>query len=313
MDTQTAQLRNPQPQLSPLVSMLFLMMFCLGGLLIGQFIGYIIGQAFGIDMTEVGALYSDSANRVPLLLSQFAYSVMLFIVAPYVFLSYFDKDLLKGKVIGTGKLPLKLVLLTVVILFSYFPVSAYLVGWNESISLPESMAAFEQGLKDMEATFSNLTKFIVAFDSFGQFLLGLVVIAVIPAIGEEYLFRGVLQTYFGKLFKNIHVAIWLTAFIFSAFHLQFYGLIPRMALGALFGYLFAWSGRLTYAMIAHFINNGVTLLMVYLYHNGSISTNIEDTPAFPLLPAVIALVLTGFLLVVFKKNADKDSAVYERE
>ncbi|MGB0522557.1 MAG: lysostaphin resistance A-like protein [Flammeovirgaceae bacterium] len=303
MDSQTAQFRAQGPQPSPVVLMLFLMMFCIGGLLIGQFVMYIIGQAFGIDLTQMGTLYDDPANRVPLLLSQLGYSVLLFIVAPYIFLRYFDADLLTGKVVGNHGVPLNLVLLSAFILFAFFPASGYFVGLNKGMALPESMAGFEQTLQNLEATAAELTNFIVSFDSTGEFLLGLLVIAVIPAIGEEFLFRGILQTYFGRMFKNVHLAIWVTAFIFSAFHLQFYGLLPRMLLGALFGYLFAYSGRLIYAMIAHFINNGFTLLLVYLYQKGTISTNIEETEALPFYVAAISMAVVIVLLIRFKKDA----------
>lgn len=304
METQDRQMTFTQRQRSPFVLMLFLMMFCIGGLFIGQFAGYVIGLTFGIDMTQIGGMYNDPANRVPLLLSQFAYSFCLFILAPYVFLSYFDKELLQEKIIGKKQIPLVLIGLTTLILFAYFPFSGYLVSLNKSVTFPESLAGFEQVLQELEGKFEKLTSFIVNFDSFGEFMLGLVVIALIPAIGEEYLFRGVMQTYFGKIFHNKHAAIWITAFVFAAFHFQFYGLLPRMVLGALFGYLFVWSGRLIFAMIAHFINNGVTLLGVYLYRSGQIEMNIESSESFPLFPAMASLILVILLMVLFKKKAE---------
>src|SRR5690554_5832087 len=103
------------------------------------------------------------------------------------------------------------------------------------------------------------------FDNAGDFILALIVIGLIPAVGEELLFRGLVQNQIGAITKNIHVAIWLAAFLFSTFHFQFYGFVPRMFLGVLFGYLYYWSGNLFIAMLAHFINNGLTLILLYMY------------------------------------------------
>jgi len=298
-------LKPPTKPNSVFAKLLILMIFCLGGMFVAQFLGVIIGQIFGIDMTTGQLLYENPEARVPLLLAQMAYSSCLFILAPYVFLKYIDPNLLTGRIIGEAKFPWVLVPLSAVILFTYFPVSGFLVEFNKGITLPESMASFEQSLQSLEETFKKLTEFIVAFDSPAQFFLGLIVIALVPAIGEEYLFRGVLQTYFGKLFKNHHVAIWFTGFFFSAFHLQFYGLLPRMALGVLFGYLFFWSGRLVFPMIAHFLNNGVTLLLVYLHQVGTIKADIENSESFTLFPALISLVFVITLMVFFKQKASQ--------
>ena len=130
----------------------------------------------------------------------------------------------------------------------------------------------------------------------------LVAVAIVPAIGEELLFRGLIQKYFRQIFGNPHAAIWVTAILFSAFHLQFYGFLPRMLLGAFFGYLFYFSRNLGYAIIAHFINNGFTVTLLYLYQAGIISYDIESDESVPLISIAIFSMIGIILFVLFKKQ-----------
>ena len=96
-----------------------------------------------------------------------------------------------------------------------------------------------------------------------------------PAIGEEFFFRGVLQRLFSEWFRNAHVAIIVTAFIFSAIHFQFYGFIPRFLLGLFLGYMFYWSGTLWLPIIIHFINNGLAVLVAFLAARGLLNVDFE--------------------------------------
>ena len=100
--------------------------------------------------------------------------------------------------------------------------------------------------------------------------------AILPAVGEELLFRGLLQQKLFSCFKNIHISIWITAFLFSALHLQFFGFFPRFLLGALLGYMFYWSGSLWLPIIAHFTNNALALLMSFFISKNMISTDLDQ-------------------------------------
>ena len=94
--------------------------------------------------------------------------------------------------------------------------------------------------------------------------------AIVPAISEELVFRGILQPLFGRMTRNIHVGIWTSAFVFSVIHMQFYGFLPRLFLGAILGYLVIWSGSLWTAVFAHFVNNALAVVMYKTY--GSLET-----------------------------------------
>jgi membrane protease YdiL (CAAX protease family) len=95
-------------------------------------------------------------------------------------------------------------------------------------------------------------------------LIALLIIGVLPAIGEELVFRGLLQNKLESATKNAHLAIWISAIIFGAFHMQFYGVVPRIMLGALFGYIYVFSRNIWYPIIAHFVNNGLAVILMYV-------------------------------------------------
>jgi len=142
-------------------------------------------------------------------------------------------------------------------------------------------------------------------DSFGSFLLNMLMVAVIPAVGEELLFRGVIQKLLQKLVNNAHLAIIITAILFSAMHFQFYGFLPRWIMGIILGYLFYWSGNIWYPIIAHFLNNGFQVLMVYL---GNMPLEEVATPELPPLDmaytagAVVSLICIGLVFKVYKNH-----------
>jgi membrane protease YdiL (CAAX protease family) len=135
-------------------------------------------------------------------------------------------------------------------------------------------------------------------------IINLFIIAILPAVGEEFFFRGVLQKILIKLFKSGHVAIWVTAFIFSAMHFQFFGFVPRFILGLIFGYLFFWSGTLWLPVISHFINNAVPVIMAY--KQGMEKFNAPpDTPLWKMALALPLPVAIGLIILFYFRNRSK--------
>ena len=112
-------------------------------------------------------------------------------------------------------------------------------------------------------------------DTIGGLLLNLLVIALIPAVGEELTFRGVLQQGLVRRMKSPHLAIILSAAIFSFIHFQFYGFLPRMFLGLLLGYMFYITGSLWTSILMHFVNNGSVVVLYYLNNKDIISIDAE--------------------------------------
>ena len=193
----------------------------------------------------------------------------------------------------------------VVVMIGGILFNGVLIEWNAGIKLPEFLSELEKTMREKEDELMVMTKYLTDFDNTGEFLMGLLVIGVLAGLGEEFLFRGVLQPKLQFYTGNAHVGIWLAAFIFSAIHLQFYGFFPRMLLGAIFGYLYYYSGSLLYPIIAHILNNAFTVILVYLNKLGKIEFNIEESEQVSLPFALLGLVLLIVSMQVFKEKTRK--------
>ena len=167
-----------------------------------------------------------------------------------------------------------LLLVGVALMFVSLPLTNLLTSWNEKMSLGAAFESLEALLKQLEQTAGDLTESMLQVDTFGGLLFNLLVIALIPAIGEELTFRGVLQQALTRR-CNVHVAVFLSAFIFSFIHFQFYGFLPRMFLGLLLGYLFYYSGSLWTSILMHFVNNGAAVVVAYLQYKGIADVDVE--------------------------------------
>ena len=110
---------------------------------------------------------------------------------------------------------------------------------------------------------------LLVMEGFGDLVFNLILMAVIPALSEEVLFRGGLQQLAQRYMNNVHLAVWVTAITFSLIHFQFLTFIPRVIMGAGLGYIFVWGGSLWMPIIAHAINNGIAILITYLLKNNS--------------------------------------------
>jgi membrane protease YdiL (CAAX protease family) len=142
-------------------------------------------------------------------------------------------------------------------------------------------------------------------ENIGGLLINIFMVALIPALGEEFLFRGMIQRILYEWFRNKHLAIWIAALLFSLMHYQFLGLFPRVLLGALFGYLFVWTGSIWMAVLAHFINNGVAVIYYYIFYQGTLEVEpdhigLEENAV---LMIITSLALTILLLAVIQQQS----------
>ena len=239
----------------------------------------------GVSSSGIENLLED---RV-LMLSLNSLSIMIFI-SPYFYVNKLSNYSIK--IFPINSTPVILVLL---LTFFFMILNSGVIEWNKSINFPEFMNSFETWAFNKEKELEKITIFLVSFENNWEFLFGILSIALIPGICEEYLFRGVLQKNFYLISKNIHIAVWLSAFFFSALHLQFYGFFPRMLLGVLFGYIYYWSGSILYPMIAHIFNNFFSLTVFYFSQKGLLNENFEvsvnSSPKIPMVLIIISTVL----------------------
>ncbi len=281
----------------------------LGFQLIGILIGGLVALPFyDGNFISLFEAISDPMNnpsvKVPFMITQGVGSAFGMIFIPWLIYSKVFKLPLN---FGQTKASIQPILFVFLIIVFFMVVNSPVGEWNQNIKLPSSLSGLEQALQLMEENMKVLTELLIEFNSFGEFLLGLVVIAVIPAIGEELVFRGLVQNHLVRITKNIHVAIWVSAFIFGAIHMQFYGLFPRMMLGALFGYLYYFSGKLSYAMFAHFFNNAIAVVAVYMHQLGKIEYDIESNESLLWYQVLISASVLILLLFAFERNTRKEA------
>jgi uncharacterized protein len=190
------------------------------------------------------------------------------------------------------------------------PLINYLAEINQHMQLPYSLSNIERWMQESEAKAEALTRAFTAGTTVDVLIVNLIVVGFIAAFSEELFFRGVLQKVFMECFKNIHIAIWCSAFIFSAFHMQFYGFLPRMLMGAYLGYLFYWSGSLWLAIAAHFVNNGMAVFVIWLANQGTISKEMEHVGAESgeWIHVIISLIMVVSSLVLINKRESKNTS-----
>lgn len=149
-----------------------------------------------------------------------------------------------------------LCVLGIVFLMASYPLVNLTFVLNEAIPIP-SWAT------NLESQAEETLKAILHMPTPMLLLVNILIIGVLPGIGEELIFRGIVQKQTALMIKNPVAAIWIAAFIFSAIHFQFEGFLPRMALGAVLGYLYYWTGNLWVPIVAHAFNNGIQVVLVY--------------------------------------------------
>ncbi len=173
------------------------------------------------------------------------------------------------------------------------PAMNVIIEWNQNLHLPASMAAFEEQMRAMEDAAAASTEMLLGGSGAGSIIVSVLIVGVLAGFSEELFFRGALQRLLGMASRNKHVAVWLTAFVFSAVHFQFFGFVPRMLLGAFFGYLLWWSGSLWLPVIAHVFNNSLVVISEYAKagHSGTFDIDAVGTSSVILL--VVSVVLTG--------------------
>lgn len=301
---------QPTPTRSPLAGLLLLV----GSILLGMTVGalFATGAAYLINMLsgsgpapELTALLRHP-TRYPnawttIMIVQGISHVCSFLLPALIFWYLFEKQRWDdfqprplGQISGLS--------VVIVLVIAFMPLNGLIIQWNQGLTFPETLAPIERWMRAKEDELGELTKYLTTITSPGRLALAMLVIAVLPAIGEEVLFRGIIQRRFTEWTGgNPHVGIWLAAAVFSAIHMQFYGFFPRMLLGALFGYLYFWAGNLWVPILAHFVNNGFTVLMVYLRQRQMISMDIEDTGRVSMTAGLFSLLLCLGLLYYFRR------------
>lgn len=274
---------STKPIVNKLITIFVVMIFCIS-----------VGSAISILLSQ------GIANEIIMLkTSQVVLAIFSFIIPAFFCAYFFDKNTTQFLSLSPHACGLFYFLSAAIIIFA-IPSINFMAEWNNKLTLPECFAGIEQWMQQQETKNTALTERFLSTSSWIGLLANLFVMAILPAFSEELFFRGLLQKTFTQRF-GIHVGIWLSAILFSAVHLQFYGFFPRMFLGAMFGYFVYWSGSIFPAIAAHFINNAIVVLVAFFGEN-----NIETLSQFGTnkqwFVALASFVICSLLLWIFYRN-----------
>ncbi len=269
---------------------------------VGIFIGTLIGVPIWTIMTGKGIpemkdqlgnpAYSNAFKVVQAVSTFFGFFIPAIITAallnrkPYSLLGF------------TRKFQWKQAGLIIVIMFLALFISTSFGYLNQHIPLP---ASWKYSFQKLEDEYNSQVQAIMQLKSFNDYLLGLVIMAFLPALCEETLFRGGLQNFLTRSTQTPWLSILIVSFLFSVVHLSFYGFLPRMFLGVTLGLIFYYTGSLWLCILAHFLNNAVAVTQFYSSHPSIKQMTEQDTPLPLVLLGVFAIPFLIALLVVLKR------------
>ena len=220
------------------LQLVILLLLCLAGMLVFSAVSLVAGLGiFGQDVIQqpTAGFYR---------FSQLFTAVGSFLLPAILFSFCHDRKWFTYNSADTAVKSWKFMLYVLLLAVLLLPITGIVVYFNQQIQLPDSLKAVSEWMRVTEEANNHVLEVLTADHSWHTLLLNILVCAVLPALCEEFFFRGTLQQLFCRWMGNAHVAIWVTAIIFSAIHFQFSGFFARMLLGAYLGYLFYWSRSL---------------------------------------------------------------------
>ena len=277
-----------------------------------------LGCIFLLSIPAMGsiALFPQPVTTEALKWVQLIQTAALFLLPPFLMAFLWAKQplewlKLKSETRGYGlwAIFLMLMALPAINLVGYF---------NQQMSLPAFLEPLEQWMKTAEANAAHLTEQFLSVTTFDGLIINILLMALLPAVAEELTFRGVLQRLIqtqtneaiNREGKRVHIAIWCSAILFSAIHMQFYGFLPRMLMGALFGYALVWTGSLWIPILMHFTNNAMAVILYFLAIRSGWDMDKVDTIGTndTLWLGVVSLVLTIIGIYAFRRSTTMSNA-----
>lgn len=299
METVYQQRMRPASQLALLLGL------CGAGIILGSIITVIVAEAMlhvpliNLEQAMMSPQNAD-ASRVFQLVGTF-----FMIALPALVFSFIVNRKPFSWLGFNTSINFKQTVLVLLIVFAGLLASDLFAEINKWIPISKNLAEYFQHLED---EYDKQLVALVNIQTFPDYIISLFIMALVPAMFEEILFRGCLQQIMIGLFKKALPGILITSALFSAFHLSYYGFLPRWFLGILLGYIFYFSNNIWLSILAHFLNNAIGVTQIYLLTiNGKFSQdviNAMDTH-FAWYYGVAALVAVYFFFEVYKKQSEK--------
>ena len=260
-------LKNNFGQSSPFGKIALLVVLMVVGVVIAMLILFAINLAFFQVPMDVLNHISENSSALAINSAkalQITSQIGLFIIPAFAY-AYLTSNSVTQNLRLNRRAEPHTVVFAILITILAIPFINLLAQWNTDWHLPESWHSIEDWMRQTQVANDKMIGVLAKMDTKSDIMINTLMMAILPALGEELIFRGVLQPQIIKWVKNSHVGIILTAILFSAIHLQFLGFFSRAILGILFGYLFYYSKNIRYPILAHFINNFLALMLVYLF------------------------------------------------
>ncbi|MCG8331716.1 MAG: CPBP family intramembrane metalloprotease [Chitinophagales bacterium] len=258
--------------LSPTSTLVLLVLLMVMGNAIGSGITYLAGQALGLSLTDLLETFNEKSASLERNFIRAAnlISHLFTFVLPAVLLTFLLNKANSYKALKLDRFPvINMLSIGILFLIAIFVLSQAAYWLNQQLPLPEWAG-------EMEISAERIVKGLLVMDSIWELIFTITVVAVLPAIGEELIFRGILQQSLEKITHNPILAIWFSGLIFSAFHFQFAGLLPRFLLGVGLGYLFYWTQSLWMPILAHFVINAMQIVGHFFVKEGLPETGLES-------------------------------------
>lgn len=301
--------------LKPFPQLLFSAFVILVSFLIFMVLSVVIALPFfGFNSILNIASLNDLSNPENVVILKYFQTVQafgMFILPPLILGYLFEGNVLQYLYLNRN-FKSSTLLLVMVLMFAMSPVINFLGEWNSNMSLPSWMSGIEEWMRNSEDDAARITEAFLNVRTLPGLAFNIFMVALLPAVGEELLFRGVVQKIFTRMTRNTHWGIWISAILFSAMHMQFYGFVPRVLLGALFGYLLVWSGSMWLPVLGHFLNNALAVVAMFMINNDMISEQVEDfgsTQDSYFAAAISVVIVTGLLYLIKKENRENQLLV----
>lgn len=294
----------------PTRQFIWLLILCLTGFSIASFLSIAISSLiFGFSLPEIASFPSNpnqTGALTVLRLSQFLSACGLFLFPPMA-LCYLRNIPLSIGLFTKQKPQLALLILAMVLMWIQLPLINLLATFNDALVFPESLKPLGEWMRIQEDQAAKLTEAFLSMPNPADLVISLFIMALVPALGEELLFRSTLQPLIAKWTNKPIIAIGITAFVFSFIHFQFFGFLPRFFMGAFLGYLFYWSGSVWYSVAAHFANNGLAVCVYYMKQHDLINFSTDDLGSGPnaTFQVLISLCIIPVGLLLFKNISVK--------
>jgi uncharacterized protein len=283
---------------------------------IGLFIGFsLVYTVFLLTVFPAMTGYSiltlqDADPKAPnvlayLKLTQFLYTLVVYFVPAAVFAYLADPKPLSWIGISNKPRPLPIIL-ALGIMVASLPLVGLMSDWNHSWN-------FSKATMDLEAQADRLTRVLLTMPDTFSLIINLGMIALLPAIAEEFFFRGVIQRLFIQAMPKLPwVAVLITAILFSAIHMEWLDFVPRVLLGFLLGAIYYSTGNLWLSILGHFLNNGAQVVMMYLFEHKMMHDDPMSNEPTAWWAALISLIITGALCLILAKRSTPANFAVEK-